>query len=61
MTVIDLNSRLDRLQSHVNAKRLEQRQQEQERQYQRAADWQKVKTDYPDHAELITALGRGYG
>lgn len=28
---------------------------------QRAADWSRVKADYPDHAELITALAHGFG
>ena len=28
---------------------------------QRAADWARVKADYPDHAELITELAKGFG
>lgn len=65
MNVIDLHSKLNQLQSHVNAKRLEQRKHEQERtestRTQRAADWARMKDDYPDHAELITALAKGFG
>ena len=30
-------------------------------QSQRAADWARVKSDYPDHAEVITAIVRGFG
>ena len=64
-SVIDLQAKLGNLQNHVNAKRLEQCKQKQERQAatqsQRAADWARVRTDYPDHARVITAIVRGFG
>lgn len=31
------------------------------KQSQHAADWARVKADYPDHADLITALAHGFG
>lgn len=30
-------------------------------QSKRAADWARVKADYPDHAEVITAISKGFG
>lgn len=30
-------------------------------QSQRAADWARIKAECPDHAEVITALAKGFG
>lgn len=30
-------------------------------QAQRAAEWARIKAECPDHAEVITAIGRGFG